>query len=128
MMPYIESASATPAKRALRTAVVVSRHPQQHVLDTVMDEGDYDIVVVESIARAYSQIRRVIPNLVIVCLDIDDLDGYRVLSMLKLDSATSGIRVVTYTITEAAETRDTGDDLIDANEEMPRQVVTLSMN
>jgi CheY-like chemotaxis protein len=37
------------------------------------------------------------PNLVILCVHIDDLDGFQVLSMLKLDEATRDIPVLTYT-------------------------------
>jgi PleD family two-component response regulator len=67
------------------------------VLETVLDAGHYDIVFVESSAHAYSQIKRVQPNLVILCVRIDDADGFHVLSMLKLDSDTRDIPVLTYT-------------------------------
>lgn len=80
-----------------RTVIVISRQPQpQEILDAIMNGGDYDVVFVESMARAYSRVKRVVPDLVVLCLLIDDVDGYQVLSMLKLDSATSGIPVVTY--------------------------------
>ena len=67
------------------------------LLETVLDAGHYDVVFVESSAHAYSQIKRVQPNLVILCVRIDDLDGFQVLSMLKLDDATREIPVLTYT-------------------------------
>lgn len=67
------------------------------LLETVLDAGHYDVVFVESNAHAYSQIKRVQPNLVILCVCIDDLDGFQVLSMLKLDEATRDIPVLTYT-------------------------------
>jgi len=41
--------------------------------------------------HAYSQIKRVQPNLVILCVCIDDMDGFQVLSMLKLDAETRDI-------------------------------------
>src|SRR3984893_2103491 len=65
-------------------------------LETVLDAGHYDVVFVESSARAYSQIKRVQPNLVILCIRIEDMDGFQVLSMLKLDEDTRGIPVVAY--------------------------------
>jgi CheY-like chemotaxis protein len=37
------------------------------------------------------------PNLVILCVRIEDLDGFQVLSMLKLDNETREIPVLTYT-------------------------------
>jgi CheY-like chemotaxis protein len=67
------------------------------LLETVLDAGHYDVVFVESSAHAYSQIKRVQPNLVILCVHIDDADGFQVLSMLKLDAETRDIPVLTYT-------------------------------
>ena len=43
---------------------------------------------VESTERAHSHIKGLSPHLIIVCLDIDELDGFQVLSMLKLDLET----------------------------------------
>ena len=62
------------------------------LLETVLDAGHYDVVFVESSAHAYSQIKRVQPNLVILCVRIDDTDGFQVLSMLKLDRDTRRFR------------------------------------
>jgi CheY-like chemotaxis protein len=67
------------------------------LLETVLEAGHYDVVFVESSAHAYSQIKRVQPNLVILCVRTDDLDGFQVLSMLKLDADTRDIPVLTYT-------------------------------
>jgi PleD family two-component response regulator len=67
------------------------------LLETVLEAGHYDIVFVESSEHAYSQIKRVMPNLVILCVRIEDLHGFQVLSMLKLDDETRGIPVLTYT-------------------------------
>lgn len=56
---------------------------------------------------AYSHIKRLTPHLVIVCLDNDDLGGFQVLSMLKLDEDTKDIPVVTWSVTrEDEETYD----------------------
>ena len=67
------------------------------LVETALDAGRYDVVFVESSAHAYSQIKRVQPNLVILCMRIEDADGFRVLSMLKLDDETRRIPVLTYT-------------------------------
>ena len=72
--------------------VVVSKQSQLNgLLETVLDAGQYDVVFVESTEHAYSHIKRLTPHLIIVCLDIDDLDGFQVLSMLKLDEQTRSI-------------------------------------
>jgi PleD family two-component response regulator len=67
------------------------------LVETVLDAGHYNIVFVESSDHAYSQIKRVMPDLVILCVRIEDLDGFQVLSMLKLDEETRAIPVLTYT-------------------------------
>jgi len=67
------------------------------LLETVLDAGRYDVVFVESSQHAYSQIKRVQPNLVILCVQVDDPSGFQVLSMLKLDADTRDIPVLTYT-------------------------------
>jgi len=117
MMTHIthteHDAYASPTTTALRKVMVVGRQPNQRVLETLADAGDYDVVIVESTARAYSHIKRVVPNLVIMCLEIDDPGGCHVLSMLKLDSATSWIPVVTYAMAGDAEDDDAiGSDVV----------------
>ena len=67
------------------------------LLETVLDAGHYDVVFVESSEHAYSHIKRVQPHLVILCMRIEDRNGFQVLSMLKLDDETRRIPVLTYT-------------------------------
>src|SRR3954466_12958441 len=67
------------------------------MLETVLDAGRYDMVFVESSDRAYSQIRKVVPNLVILCTRIEELDGFQLLPMLKLDEQRKAIPILTYT-------------------------------
>jgi CheY-like chemotaxis protein len=92
--------------------VIVNGSPEVlELLETVLDAGHYDIVFVESSAHAYSQIKRVQPNLVILCVKIEDLDGFQVLSMLKLDPETRTIPVLTYTTEyEGQETGEESDE------------------
>ena len=80
------------------------------MVETALDAGHYDVVFVESSEHAYSQIKRVQPNLVILCVRIEEGDGFQVLSMLKLDDETRNIPVLTYT---------TEYDGQDSEEEMP---------
>ena len=67
------------------------------LLETTLEAGHYDLVFVESSEHAYSQIKRVQPNLVILCVRIEDLEGFQILSMLKMDEETRRIPVLTYT-------------------------------
>jgi len=95
----IRHASAAPQRVAPTQKVVIINGNAEILesLETVLDAGHYDVVFVESTAHAYSQIKRVQPNLAILCLGLDDPDGLQVLSMLKLDADTREIPVVTYT-------------------------------
>jgi CheY-like chemotaxis protein len=101
---FVESLSLAgkPAAGAgTQIVVIVSGNTEViDLLGSVVDAGRYDVVFVESSARAYSQIKRVRPHLVILCVRIDDGFGDReslqVLTMLKLDADTRGIPVLTY--------------------------------
>jgi len=66
------------------------------VVETVLEAGHYDVVFVESNDHAYSQIRQVRPNLVILCLNMNHPEGFQVLSMLGLDETTRDIPILTY--------------------------------
>jgi CheY-like chemotaxis protein len=131
------TSAATTANDILRSAdfaataqkvVIVNGTPQMlEVLESVLDAGRYDIVFVESSAHAYSQIKRVQPNLVVLCVRIEDLDGFQVLSMLKLDEETRGIPVLTYT-TEY-EGQDAEEELAEPFEtEMFQLKAAMTMN
>jgi len=84
------------------------------LLEAVLDAGHYDVVFVESSSHAYSQIRRVQPNLVILCMHIEDPEGFQVLSMLKLDDQTRAIPVLTYTTDY--EGTDSESDTVESSE------------
>jgi CheY-like chemotaxis protein len=87
--------------------VIVNGSPENlDMLETVLDAGHYDVVFVESIQHAYSQVKRVQPNLVILCVRIEDGEGLQVLSMLKLDEETRAIPVLTYTTEGEGEESD----------------------
>jgi PleD family two-component response regulator len=90
--------------------VIVNGSPEMlELLETVLDAGHYDVVFVESSQHAYSQIKRVQPNLVILCVRTDDADGFQVLTMLKLDEDTRSIPVVTYTTEDGGDESDEPD-------------------
>jgi CheY-like chemotaxis protein len=100
-----------------RVLIVNGSSDVLEVLEPVLDAGNYDVVFVESSAHAYSQIKRVQPDLVILCLEMDDADALRVLSMLKLDEETRDIPVVTYT-TAAGEEQEEDDEEDDSDSQM----------
>ena len=91
------------SQQAVQKVVVVNGNAEVlSMLETVLDAGRYDMVFVESSDHAYSSIRKVRPNLVILCTRVEDLEGFQLLTMLKLDEVTRDIPVLTYT-TESEE-------------------------
>ena len=126
MMTSIENLHSIPATRALRTVAVVSKHSRPDLLDTVLGADGYDAVFIESLEHAYSHVKRVRPHMVIVCLELDDKEGFQVLSVLKLDSATSRIPVLTYLA--APEADESSEDSPRPDRDDPRQLLAVSMN
>jgi CheY-like chemotaxis protein len=122
------TSNAIHTRRAVsQQVVVVSKQSQLNgLLESVLDAGQYDVVFVESTEHAYSHIKRLTPHLIIVCLDIEDMDGFQVLSMLKLDPETRDIPVVTCTVTQEEEV--TRDASLDMPDDVFTQPATLQLN
>jgi CheY-like chemotaxis protein len=93
-MAHINADATTAAQKVV---VVNGNTEVLGMLESVLDAGRYDMVFVESGTHAYSQIKKVQPNLVILCTRIDELDGFQLLTMLKLDPDTRTVPVLTYT-------------------------------
>lgn len=92
------ASTAHTAPATVQKVVVVNGNTEVlGLLETVLDAGRYDMVFVESSEHAYSQIRKVLPNLVILCARIEDTECFQLLTMLKLDPETQQIPVLTYT-------------------------------
>jgi len=127
--------ATTPDRRPVSTAegtqkvVIVNGSPEiLELLENVLDAGRYDIVFVESSEHAYSQIKRVQPNLVILCVRIDSMETFQVLSMLKLDEETRNIPILTYTAdVEGQSTEDESEeDSSEAEIFAPTQVLRMN--
>ncbi len=127
MMTTTDVRVPTTVRPTSQQVVVVSKQSQLNgLLETVLDAGQYDIVFVESTEHAYSHIKRLTPHLIIVCLDIDDLDGFQVLSMLKLDDETKDIPLVTCTSSQDDE--ETPDEALDPREGVFSQPAAMQLN
>ena len=99
------------------------------MLETALDAGRYDMVFVESSERAYSQIKKVRPNLVILCTRIEHLNGFQLLTMLKLDQETRDIPVLTYTTEYEGQDFDEAiSQLADDEEDLLPSRPALRMN
>ena len=127
-MHTIEPTTRRANEAALQKVVVVNGSPEiLEMFETVLDAGRYDMVFVESSARAYSRVRHVQPDLVIVCMRMDDTEVFQLLSMLKLDEETRNIPVVTYATPVEPDSEDTEEDAID-EDEFPIVRPTMTMN
>ena len=99
------------------------------LLESVLDAGRYDMVFVESSEHAYSQIKKVLPNLVIVCANINQLESFQLLTMLKLDSETRGIPILTHSTEFEGEDFDTAiSQLAEEEEQLLPSRPSLRMN
>ena len=115
---------ATPAQKVV---IVNGSSEILDLLETVLDAGHYDVVFVESTEHAYSQIKRVQPNLVILCVHLEDAEALQVLSMLKLDAETSKIPVLTYATESDGDEAE--EDVAEAAEPeifAPKPVVSMN--
>ena len=127
MMTTTDVRTPMTVRSTSQQVVVVSKQTQLNgLLDAVLDAGQYDVVFVESTEHAYSHIKRLTPHLIIVCLDIDDLDGFQVLSMLKLDDDTKAIPVVTCTTTQDDEVAR--DESLDPPDDVFCQPAVMQLN
>ena len=86
-----------------KVAIVSASDDMLAMIETMLDPGRYNLVFIESSAHAYSEIKHLRPNLVILCTRLETMDGFQVLSMLKLDADTRDIPVVTFTTEDQSE-------------------------
>jgi CheY-like chemotaxis protein len=118
--------AATPVQKVV---VVNGNTEVLGMLETVLDAGRYDMVFVESGEHAYSQVKKVLPHLVILCTRIEQLDGFQLLTMLKLDPETRDIPVLTYTTEYEGQDFDTAiSQLAEEEEEVFPTRPQLRMN
>jgi len=115
------------AERPVQKVVIVNGTPDVlDLLESVLDGGRYDLLFADAGHQAYSLITREQPHLVVLCTSIDDMEGFQLLSMLKLDPQTRQIPVVTYT-TSIEEDDAESDDLLEEPDEdlTPQRPLTL---
>src|SRR5688572_31897804 len=126
----IPTAPACTAGAHTQKVVVVNGNAEAlGVLETLLDAGHYDMVFVESSDRAYSTIKRVLPNLIVVCTRVEALDGVQLLTMLKLDPVTRNIPVLSYTSEDDGQDFDAViSDIADEQGNMLPQRPAVRMN
>ena len=88
--------------------------------------SDYDIIFVESIGHSYSRIKEVVPDLVIISSEVDDVATCQLLSMLRVDRRSSGIPVLT--CSTFSEQSDLDDDSSGLDRDRSIQSLVVPMN
>jgi CheY-like chemotaxis protein len=91
MVPVTELATT-----GTQSLVVVNGNDEAlETLHPLLEGRGYDVVFADAGDDAYRRIRAVLPNLVILCARIEQLEDFQLLTMLRLDSATSEIPILT---------------------------------
>lgn len=123
-----DSANPSPSSKGLQKVAVINGSSEVlELLEAVLDAGHYDVIFVDSNEHAYSQVRRLQPNLVVLCVHIEDVEAFSVLSMLKMDADTRRIPILTYTTEYEGQDVD-GRLARVSDEELPPARHALRMN
>jgi ActR/RegA family two-component response regulator len=124
MARYCEAAYSHAVGR--RLIAFVASSASSDTLDRLFDAGGYDVMLIDSMDDAYTQIKGAMPQLVIVCMQPDEETiGCQVLSMLGTDRETARIPVLTHFV-EADRQTIAGPSAEAARFE--RRTLSLSMN
>ena len=106
-----DKSSQRPRMSGAQKVAIVNGNPETlRLIEDALGHRRYDVVFIESVAHAYSHIKRLQPHLVIVCLHLGQPEGFQVLSMLALDDETRHIPVLTYTPQFEGEEIDEKED------------------
>jgi PleD family two-component response regulator len=94
-------------------------------IDTAMGAACHTVLLLDTRAHAYTDIRRLQPSLVVVCIHLDNPRSIQLLTMLKMDHETGSIPVTTIVVdsdddVDAAEDADDAEDV--ACGELPTSV------
>jgi DNA-binding NtrC family response regulator len=115
-------------RRSPKTVVLVSQQPQFTELASglLADAGDYDVIAVESLAHAYSRIKRLTPDLVMVFFSIEDAAPCQLLTMLTMDEALVHVPVMTCVTPPEADAVE--EMLTEEDFESPAQTFRTPLN
>ncbi len=91
------------------------------IVEPVLDGRAYDVEFVAADDEPYATVSALKPDLVIVSLGLDDLAGFQLLTMLRLDPETANIPVLSYV--REAEVNALGLDAVDPS---PMRLATAS--
>jgi len=125
---FHRSKEERPMSRTSRRVVVASGDSERaELLDALLyGESEFDTVVVDSIAGAYSRVKKTDPDLIIVLMEIGDVEACQLLSMLAMDRHTRAIPVETCVMD--GRPNEVKHDMPDLSRDWPSQVTAVQMN
>ena len=88
-----------------RILVVDDRNELLHLMRRVLEDEEYQVSILQEGKDAFSKVKSMVPDLLILDLKLGDMSGQDVLKQIKSDSTTSDIPVIVYTaaVLEAEE-------------------------
>jgi PleD family two-component response regulator len=129
MLTRTSALTAPGARRAAQKVVVVNGSSELlQRLELLLDAGHYDIVFAANLDHAYSEIKKARPDLVILCMALDDPVSFQVLSMLKLDADTASIPLLTCTTDDHFGRPDAEPEDDEPESELPASPLAVRLN
>lgn len=105
------STRTTETRRALRVMVVGGGPNVLPRVEPLLPTGAYEVEFVGLDQEPYGCIRDDAPDILVVCLKIEDTASFQFLSMLQFDPATRQMPVLTYTTESEGEPLPGVDDV-----------------
>ena len=114
--------------RPPQTVVAVSSDSRRdELLDALsVDKNDYDVFFMESFDGGYSRIKQLTPDLIVMFMEMDDVAGCQLLSMLALDKQLACIPVVTCPARRRRQELE--DFMAEVNRDLSRRPHVIEMN
>ena len=106
-----------------RILVVDDRNELLHLMRRVLEDEQYQVSILQEGKDAFTKVKSMLPDLVILDLKLGDMSGQDILRQIKADHATADIPVIVYTaaVLEAEEVTT----LIESNPKFYRDVHLL---
>lgn len=80
-----------------RILVVDDRNELLHLMRRVLEDEQYQVSILQDGRDAFTQVKSMLPDLLILDLKLGDMSGQEVLKQVKNDPATADVPVIVYT-------------------------------
>jgi len=80
-----------------RILVVDDRNELLHLMRRVLEDEQYQVSILQDGRDAFTQVKSMLPDLLILDLKLGDMSGQEILKQVKNDPATADVPVIVYT-------------------------------